>query len=357
LLRIRYTGRKTTTYTSRSRYSRASSTYRATFTIPLYSKGSTGLNTQVTYVGLGLALWSVILLWKILKKVETAPSSRPWLIFALIFGTGYWLCLRNSLGVAWYAHVASVFALLLALNEGMGKGRGMLVGLFIGCAFLSRQFTIFFFPFLIAAIWQNPRRKSTGAKIAQGSLFACGLAVCVGIYLFYNQLRFGNPFDTGYSYLELGGFLDEKVKQHGLFSLSFLPLNAVYMFLQGFHINYGDAPMTVTDVHQYWPIDPYGTSLIAASPFVFFALKAQWKKSFLATMWISVAIVMLGGLLYYNNGWVQYNAQRFAVDFLPALMILVALGVKNAPEKYWKPLVVYAVFLNAVTMLIIPTAG
>jgi hypothetical protein len=316
-----------------------------------------GLATKVTYIGIALAIWSAILLWRILKRVETDKGARPWMIFAFIFGTGYWLCLRNSLGVCWYAHVASVFGLLLALDESLGKSRGLLVGLYLGAAFLSRQFTIFFFPFLIAAIWTNAARKDLKGKLLHFFGFGAGLTACVAVYLLFNWARFGSPLDTGYAYLELGGFLDDKVKRYGLFSLHHVPLNFVYMFFQGFHINYGDAPILATDVHMYWPLDPFGTSIIAASPFVFFAFAAKWKRPLIVTMWISVAIVLFAELLYYNNGWVQYNAQRFAVDFLPAFMILVALGIRNVPAKYWKPLVVYAVFFNALTMLIIPKAG
>ncbi len=316
-----------------------------------------GQNTNMMYIGIALAIWSIVLLLKILKKVEAEPKSRRWIILAFVFGTGYWLCLRNTAGVCWYAHVASVLPLLLALNESLGKSRGILVGLFIGCAFLSRQFTIFFFPFLLVALWISKERKNTGSRLFESAMFGVGLAACAGVYLWFNWARFGNPLDTGYAYLKLGGILEERVRNEGLFSLSFLPFNAVYMFLQGFHVNYGDWPTSVTNVHQYWPMDPYGTSIVAASPFIFFAFKAKWDKRLLIAMWASIVFVALGGLLYYNNGWVQYNAQRFAVDFFPALMILVALGVKHVPEQYWKPLVVYAVFMNAVAMLVIPTAG
>ena len=33
-------------------------------------------------------------------------------------------------------------------------------------------------------------------------------------------------------------------------------------------------------------------------------------------------------LLYYNTGWVQYG-YRFLLDFLPFLLILVALGLRR----------------------------
>ena len=56
---------------------------------------------------------------------------------------------------------------------------------------------------------------------------------------------------------------------------------------------------------------------------------------------------MLGSaLLYYYNGWVQVNCQRFSLDFMPLLIWLQALGTLRVDGRLWKAGVVWAVGLN-----------
>lgn len=316
-----------------------------------------GMKTKVTIIGVALAIICCILLYRILAKINIEKKYRLWILLAFFLGTGYWLCLRNSVGVAWFAHVVSVFAALLALHEGLGRGNGFLTGLFLGMAFLSRQLSLFFALFLIAALWTNGKRKSTGNKLFHITGFLGTLGLCVLIYLGYNYIRFGNFFDTGYSYLELGGFMGERTGKHGQFSIFHIPFNFVYMFLQGFHINYGDWPSWVTSVHEWWPIDPFGTAITFASPFIFYVIWAKWKKSLLISAWASIIIICTGTLMYYNNGWVQYNTQRFSLDFFPLLIIVIALGIQHGRKPFWKALILFSVAMNALTMLIIPPAG
>jgi len=58
-------------------------------------------------------------------------------------------------------------------------------------------------------------------------------------------------------------------------------------------------------------------------------------------------------LLYYNNGYVQANTQRFSLDFLPIIIILVALSIKSIPENLWKASVVYSIILNVLALSIV----
>jgi 4-amino-4-deoxy-L-arabinose transferase-like glycosyltransferase len=261
------------------------------------------------------------------------------------------------MGVAWFAHVVSVFAVLLAVHEALGRGNGILTGLFLGMAFLSRQLTLFFALFFIIALWTHTKRTSIKKKLFHAGGFLGALGACVLIYLAYNYIRFGNIFDTGYTYLQLGGFMNTRTEKYGQFSIFHIPFNFVYMFLQGFHINYGDWPDWFTSVHEYWPVDPFGTAITFASPFVFYAAWARWKKGLLISSWISIAIICLGTLMYYNNGWVQYNTQRFSLDFFPLLIVIIALGIQKGKKPFWKGLILFAVVMNALTMLMIPPAG
>jgi hypothetical protein len=62
-------------------------------------------------------------------------------------------------------------------------------------------------------------------------------------------------------------------------------------------------------------------------------------------------------LCYYNNGWVQPNAHRFALDFFPALVPLLALGAQRAPAFLLRATVSFAVGLNALAYAVYPWLG
>lgn len=182
-----------------------------------------------------------------------------------------------------------------------------------------------------------------------GVLFGFGL--CALAYLAYNAARFQGPFDTGYAYIPLGDYLQARVEKYGLFHPAYLPFNFISMFLEGPHFVFS-APRQLQPV----AVDGVGTSLTIASPFVFVALAARGSGTSVPVRaaWASVLLALAHMLLYYNNGYVQLNAHRFCLDFLPVLMVLIALGAKRIPEERWKPLVAWAVGLNLFVLAVFP---
>ncbi len=120
----------------------------------------------------------------------------------------------------------------------------------------------------------------------------------------------------------------ERFKNFGSFHPMYFFHNFVYMFIQGFHLEFS-LPMYLDKPH----VDPFGTSLTFASPFVFFAFKARGRSILLWGAWISVSLCLLHMLFYFSNGWVQENGIRYALDFFPVLIVLVALGMKNVENQ------------------------
>jgi hypothetical protein len=67
-----------------------------------------------------------------------------------------------------------------------------------------------------------------------------------------------------------------------------------------------------------------------------------------------VGISLVHMLHYYNNGWVQLNAQRFSLDFLPVLWVLMALGTRHVEARWWKGLVAWSIGLNVLVLSLLP---
>lgn len=303
---------------------------------------------QIIFLNVVLTALNVFLLWRILRRLEVPSAIVPWLSTAFFLGSAYWLALVKFSETYFIAHLVAIAGMLWAIHEALGKGRGLLVGLCLGAAFLSRQMSLYALPFLLAALWTRPG-QTTRRRIVNLSTLALSLGASLAVYLAFNWVRFGSPLDTGYAYIPLENFLQDRVVRFGLFNLVYVPSNLIHMFLQGFHIRF-DSPDFLGGVQM----DSFGTSLTFASPFVFLAFWARWGKNLLRTVWASIAITLVHTMFYYNNGWIQANAQRFSLDFFPLLIVLVALGSRRAWGPLWKAAVVLAVFLNTVALFWIP---
>jgi hypothetical protein len=103
---------------------------------------------------------------------------------------------------------------------------------------------------------------------------------------------------------------------------------------------------------QIKDVNPFGTALFIASPFLLAAFKSGWNKFLRIFAWVTIGIIFTGLLFYHNNGKDQVNASRFTLDFLPLMMILVSLGAKNIPDWLFKGMVCYAIVLNIIAFAV-----
>ena len=306
--------------------------------------------TNTVAVSLVLFVLTLFVAWRVLARLELPPDLRFWVLLAFGLGTPLWLAVQWSDGVWFLAHVVAVFFLTLAIHEALGRRRGWIAGLFLAGAVLSRQFTLFAAIFLVVALWQRGE-SSVRSRWLNLAGFALPLIVAGAGYLWFNAARFGSPFDTGYNYLRVNDFLLLRFKEYGLFSPAYVLFNLLYLFVQGFHVNF-TAPNQLSGLE----IDPFGTSLLAASPFVLAAFFARRDRLVWAA-WAVVALTAFVTLFYYNNGWVQFNAQRFTLDFWPVLLIPLALGLKAqfaaGQARLWQWLIGYAVALNVLATVLL----
>ena len=307
--------------------------------------GTAHVNT--VFVVLLMSCLNLYLLYKIMIRLGIEQSYFPWLIVAFFFGTGYWFALFTSHHVYSFAQITSCTLQLILLNEVLGKRRWWLVGICIGCSFLTRQFTIFYFIFVLGYMLYLHQQQQIKIKVA--SILTLGLSVgfFVGMYLLYNSLRFGNPLDPGYAYILFNGVLKERVNAYGVFSPKYFFFNLYSFFIKGFNIEFkGPGLLQIKDM-DFW-----GTSLLSSSPFFIASIKAKWENTLKISTWLTIVLILIGILLYHNNGFHQINTMRFSLDFLPLLFVLTMLGMKNIPGWLFKGFIAYAIFLNLLSYII-----
>jgi dolichyl-phosphate-mannose-protein mannosyltransferase len=309
------------------------------------------------FVFVSAALWALTGLawWKIAGRLGLGFEARAWTVAAFMFGApAIFVALRGD-GVWFFAQVVALaltsFAILAALDR-----RLALAGALIGLAFLSRQMAIFLAPFLF--VLARPGEKLIGfdrRTIGQAFSLALPILAAIAVYSLYNWARFGAPFDTGYAHIadypaeDDRNFITWRILDYGLFSKKYLVFNLAHMFVQGFHLEFGGKYMT--DLVR---VDPMGTSILAASPFVLYAFYA--RPDMRLAIGLPTILVVAGiTMFYHSNGFSQQNVQRYALDWLPVLYVLLMAGAfAGAPEKVaerlrmFKLLATYAIGLNVV---------
>lgn len=307
--------------------------------------GAAHVNTVA--IATAMSCLCLYLIYKILSKLKVDREYFPWLISGIFFGSGFWYALFTSHHVYAFAHITSFLFQLLIINEILGKRRWWLIGMYIGCTFLTRQFTIFYV--LLALGYMFYLHKENKEKLTVKNLIALisSVSFFIALYLFYNYLRYGNIFDSGYKHIVYIGVLKERVEQYGVFSIRYVLFNLYSTLIKGFNIQFdGKGYLHIKDM------DLWGTSLLCASPFFVASLKAQWPRIVKATCWGTILIIFIGQLFYHNSGYEQVNTSRFTLDFLPLLFLLTSLGMPKIPIWLTKAMVTYAVCLNILSFIV-----
>lgn len=307
----------------------------------------------LTAISSAISLW---VWWRILDHLDVEREIAIWLLLALAFATPlYFVTIRGD-GVWFFAQTIGFMFTSLAVHQVVRGGSLVLAGTFVGLAFLCRQFSVFYLPFLFALALRPDEKLISFAwgHIVRVLKLGLPVAVAVGIYLVYNYLRFGDPMQTGYPYMASQGvegasLINYRMDEHGLFAPAYLFFNVMYLFFQGFHLEFGG-----NAVLDPVGLDPSGTSLLAASPFVLFAFFTPLRRPVVIGILCILAIVV-PTLFYHSNGFSQFNVQRFVLDWLPILFYMLALALQNRDLRGLGLLVTWGIGLNVLTMALLAT--
>lgn len=305
-------------------------------------------------IGLGAVAASLLLWWRILEALGVRRDTAIWLLLALAFATPLFYVTLRTDRVWFFAQSIDFLLVSLAIHEVVRGASLIRAGIFIGAAFLCRQMSLFLVPFLfVLALRPEERLISFGREhIVRALKLGLPVAVAVGIYMFYNWARFGHVMETGYVHimvpdLDHWTLINHRLTTIGLFSKDYVLFNAFYLFVQGFHVQWGGP-----DMLNMISFDPMGTSLLAASPFVLLAFFTPLTRPVVIGGLCALAIIGVT-LFYHGNGFSQYNAQRFVLDWMPVLIFALAYAVRENLRPAFAVLATYGIALNVVTVAVL----
>jgi hypothetical protein len=198
-----------------------------------------------------------------------------------------------------------------------GSKAWLFTGMALSAAMLTRNHLVFtgFFPAVYLLFQEKPWHW--GRVIRNLGLAALPLVAGLAFLLYYNQARFGSPFDNGLAYHQMADFFRIDYEHYGFFNIHYVPLNFYYQYI------FYPLPLRVES--------QMGGSLFLLSPLFFGILAAFWKPSCRWAVWallLSIIITNIPILLVMGTGWVQYGP-RYTLDFTVPLLLLTALGIER----------------------------
>lgn len=236
-----------------------------------------------------------------------------------VAGTTMWF--DASDGRAWsFAHAAAVLFASFAVLAALRGAPSLVVALLLGIAALARL-PIFLAAPALALLVARRRAEPLGRVVLGG---AVGLAPFAAVYVGYNMLRWGVPWDAGY--LALNSV--EPFYTQGLFSLAYIPRHLYAMLVQ--------APEFVDGTPFFVRPTWLGESLLLVSPALVYAVAAaaRWRsRPEVGPLALAALLALLPNATFAATGFAQFgyryfhDAQAFAIP-------LVAVGA--AWDGDWK---------------------
>jgi len=284
------------------------------------------LHTPVPLLSALLGALSVGTAYQICERAGLRLHVRLFLTAFFGFGTVAWYAASN--GTPWYfVQTCTVFFYMLCLHESFGKNRPALVGALFGCALLCRNPVALGFPFLL---WREERWDFGRLRG-----FLVPIAFAVGVQLWWNYARFGNPLDTGYGHIMMASYLRPSFEQ-GMFSIVHLPwqLYSIFFLAPAFRATW-----------PYLQLNPNGQSLLLTSPAFLYTLEANLRERRVQLGLLAVLATAAPQLLYYANGWVQFGI-RFSLDYTPILFALLIFGIGQRFRWQHALLILVSIFLS-----------
>lgn len=293
---------------------------------------------------------------KLTRSARSTRTERENILLALLFafGTVYWFSAVQ--GTVWFvAHVIAAGLAAFYLFASTNATHPILAGLALGLGFATRTPLGFAFPLFIWEAFQASRRYSAErftwddldarALTKRLVLFALPAALVLGVLLWHNHARFGDPFEFGHRLLAIGW--RGRIDKWGLFSYHYLGKNlAVLLTSLPFVGGTNAAP---------FQINAHGLALWITTPIYAWVL---WPKRTSPIFWAlacTAACVALPSLFYQNSGWIQYG-YRFSNDFAVFLFAMIAVGKRRFGASFWA-LAIVGVVVNAFGALTFQRAG
>ncbi|MFI4983561.1 MAG: hypothetical protein ACHQIO_24690, partial [Nevskiales bacterium] len=163
---------------------------------------------------------------------------------------------------------------------------------------------------------------------------AIPLLAAVAVTGWWDWVRFGSLTETGYGIAWVTPPL-QALRDQGLFSIAHVPTNLA-LFIGGGY--------TVRDTFPWLVPSTQGQSILLTMPALLLAFVVPLRDRLNKILWGAVIITAIPVFLYYGGGGADTYGYRYAMDFVPFLVALVAIAVKERFGNMERMLIVLSMF-------------
>jgi hypothetical protein len=302
-----------------------------------------GLNTVLFAAVVGAV--NVALVFLLLQAfaaqrwISLSPSDGLWLTALFAFGTVLWY--MSTQGSVWFvAQVCTVTFVALAVFLAVYYNAPLAAGVALGLAMLGRPNLVLTYPLLFGIGIQHCLEEDTPDKrkylLRWIILSGLPLALAAVSLLIYNGLRFGNLFDFGYATANVDPRVATNLKTYGQFNVSYIWRNIKVLLFS--------IPIWNAARNRITPSGE-GMSILLTTPAFLYIFKSLRKSPILIGAWISLGLLLLPLITYFNTGWYQFG-YRFSLDFIIPLFVLLAFGLGNKMSRGFKILIIASILMN-----------
>jgi hypothetical protein len=206
---------------------------------------------------------------------------------------------------------------------------------FLALASMSRFHLALILPVFIIKAWMTRYKGKLNALIA----LSVPAAIFIVFVLWWNWVRFGNPFSLNYDDHAYAAFFQETIQKHGFHNL-------VYIFPNIYH-GIIAFPELITQF-PFFKIDEVGNGILAISPLFIYILVSKhqdkpWYNfaSWHNFAWLCIAIIAIPVFTHFSTGWRQFG-YRYFLDFFP----FVAFLLLQSKVKSTSPLSLFCIALS-----------
>ena len=295
--------------------------------------------------GLNVALLFLLLQFLVQKGLMTRTRKEN-IILALLFGFGTVNYFSSVRGEVWYtALIMGITLNILYVRFAVGAKSPFWAGLLLALATATRTPIAFGVVFFLLEMFREGDHYAIPDKEVLGKrlfFFFLPLFVTAFVLMWYNYVRFADPFEFGHRFLQAGA--RPSIREHGLFSMWFLNRNLAAALT---HLP------VIDGVKPFIHITRNGLSFIFLCPAFVLLLWPRFNanpdsgsspKLVFRHLLIASLFIFIPHVLYQNTGWAQFGF-RFSLDFTPYL--IVAPGLSGRPMKRgFMTLFVIAVIFN-----------
>jgi len=276
-----------------------------------------------------------LLLRRLSDSGASTRSERQNLMLTALFAFGSVYFFVAVQGAVWFSAQVVASGLLVAfLLFSMDAAQPLLAGATLGALIATRPPTLLVGLFFLVEVLRRYRRtiqtEGTGHPLVTAGrwlrgadlgkaikpllLFSAPLLVAVALQLWMNAARFDDPFVFGHEYLQIKW--KSRIDTWGLFNLHYVSKNLAV---------FAASLPWLTDTAPHLKISLHGLALWFTTPNLLWLLWPAKIDARMVGLYLSVGLIALLNLCYQNSGWIQFG-YRFSLDYMPMLIVLLALG-------------------------------